>query len=111
MTMAEALLWKALRKLKANFRRQAPIENYVVDFVHHESRLIVEVDGFYHEAPERQAKDLERTAWLQSQGYRVVRFPEKEVRDRLTEVVDRIVAETAPPPSPTLPPSRGKGDF
>ena len=110
MTMAETLLWKQLRRLDMNFRRQAPIGSYIVDFVRHEARLVVEIDGYYHEAPDRKAQDLQRTAWLQSQGYRVIRFPEKDVRDRLPEIVERIAAEAAPPPSPTLPPSRGKGE-
>ena len=109
-TVAEAMLWEALRKRKMNFRRQAPIGRFVVDFVHFASSLIVEVDGYFHELPERQIRDLERTAWLQSQGFRVIRFPEKRVRDDLPAVVEQIVADTAPPPSPTLPPSRGKGE-
>ncbi|HEX6861127.1 MAG TPA: DUF559 domain-containing protein [Caulobacteraceae bacterium] len=110
MTVAERVLWKELRRLKMNFRRQAPIGRFVVDFVHHDSRLVVEIDGYYHDDPERQARDLQRTAWLQSQGYRVIRFAENAVRDSLFEVVERIAAEAVPPPSPTLPPSRGKGE-
>lgn len=109
-TVAEKMLWDALRKRKMNFRRQAPIGRFLVDFVHFASSLIVEVDGYYHGQPERQARDLERTAWLQSQGFRVIRFDEKRVRDDLPVVVEQIVADTAPPPSPTLPPSRGKGE-
>lgn len=108
-TVAETMLWEALRKRKMNFRRQAPIGRFVVDFVHFASSLIVELDGYFHEQPDRRIRDLERTAWLQSQGFRVIRFPEKRVRDDLTAVVEQIVADTAPPPSPTLPPSRGKG--
>ncbi len=109
-TVAETMLWEALRKRKMNFRRQAPIGRFVVDFVHFASGLIVEVDGDYHEQPERRTRDLERTVWLQSQGFRVIRFPEKRVRDDLNAVVEQIVADPAPPPSPTLPPSRGKGE-
>lgn len=109
-TVAERLLWKALRERRMNFRRQAPIGPFVVDFAHFASDLIVEVDGYYHGLPERRASDAERTAWLRSQGFRLIRFAEKRVRDDLFAVVDEIVAETAPPPSPTLPPSRGKGE-
>ncbi|MGE5502548.1 MAG: endonuclease domain-containing protein [Ignavibacteriales bacterium] len=110
MTLAERVLWKQLRKLGMNFRRQAPIGRYIVDFMHHESRLIVEVDGPVHDEPEVAARDLQRTAWLQSQGYRVIRFAEKEVRENLFVVTERIATEAFPPPSPTLPPSRGKGE-
>jgi len=110
MTVAERMLWAELRKLKLNFRRQAPIGRYVADFVHPASRLVVEIDGPRHDQPEIAERDLVRTDWLKSQGYRVVRFPEKQVRDALAAIVERIVAEAAPPPSPTLPPSRGKGE-
>ena len=109
-TVAERMLWAELRKLKANIRRQAPIGRYIVDFFHPASRLVIEVDGPVHDEPERQLKDLDRTAWLTAQGYRVVRFAEKDVRDRLDHIVTSIAAEMAPPPSPTLPPSRGKGE-
>lgn len=108
-TYAERLLWEALRKRKMNFRRQAPIGRFIVDFAHLASRLVIEVDGPFHDLPERKIADAARTRWLNDNGYRVVRFPEKRVRDDLMAVVEQIVAQTAPPPSPTLPPSRGKG--
>ncbi len=114
-TFAERMLWTKLRALKANFRRQAPIGRFVADFVHHGSRLIIEVDGPVHETLEAKAHDAERTAWLMSAGYRVLRFSDREVIDRLEFVVDRIAAEAVPPPSDPapqghLPPSRGKGE-
>jgi len=114
-TFAERLLWAELRKLKANFRRQAPIGRYVADFVHHASKLIIEIDGPVHETLEAQQHDAARTAWLQQSGYRVIRFSDRDVADRLEFVVDRIAAEAVPPPSDPapqghLPPSRGKGE-
>ena len=114
-TFAERLLWAELRKLKANFRRQAPIGRYVADFAHHASKLIIEIDGPVHETLEAQQHDAERTAWLHQAGYRVIRFSDRDVADRLEIVVDRIAAEAAPPPSAPapqghLPPSRGKGE-
>jgi very-short-patch-repair endonuclease len=108
-TVAERMLWAALRKLGANYRRQVPIGRYIVDFAHFESKLLIEIDGYFHSLPEAAEKDVARTAWLVSAGYRVIRFNEREVRDNLPFVVDTIVAETLSPPSPTLPPSRGKG--
>jgi len=110
MTLAERLLWEELRKLRTNFRRQAPIGRFIADFVHHASRLVIEIDGYHHSTPEGVQRDAERTAWLSAQGYRVIRFAERQVRDELRRVVERIAAEAAPPPSPPLPPSRGKGD-
>jgi very-short-patch-repair endonuclease len=108
-TVAERLLWAELRKLNLNFRRQAPMGRFIVDFVQHSAKLIVEIDGPLHDLPEKQISDAARTKWLESQGYRVLRFPEAAVRNDLYTVVDRIVAE-ASPPSPTLPPSRGEGE-
>jgi len=110
MTVDEDRLWQALRKLKANFRRQAPMGFYVVDFVCHAAKLVIEIDGYYHSLPERQEKDAERDAWLNRQGYRVLRFSTSEVQASLASVCDRIEAELSPP-SPALPPSRGKGEF
>ena len=108
-TYAERLLWEALRKRKMNFRRQAPIGRFVADFAHFASSLMVEIDGYFHDLPDRQIADAARTRWLSDNGFRVIRFPEKQVRDDLMAVVEQIVAATVPPPSPTLPPSRGKG--
>ncbi|OYX34325.1 MAG: hypothetical protein B7Y99_05620 [Caulobacterales bacterium 32-69-10] len=123
MTLPEKLLWADLRKLDLNIRRQAPMGRYVVDFVSHAARLVIEVDSARHDLPEDQLHDAERTAWLASQGYRVLRFRNGEVADHRIRVVNAIVTEItgAPlalsdqlavgsPPSPTLPPSRGKGE-
>ncbi|MGZ3315274.1 MAG: endonuclease domain-containing protein, partial [Caulobacteraceae bacterium] len=109
MTVDEDRLWQALRKLKVNIRRQAPMGPYVVDFVCHAGKLVIEVDGYYHSLPERQEKDAERDAWLNRQGYRVLRLSTAEVQGNLATVCDRIEFELSPP-SPALPPSRGKGE-
>ncbi len=108
-TVAERALWPELRKLKRNFRRQVPFGPYVADFAHHESRLIIEVDGYYHTTAEGQARDAERTRRLNEIGYRVIRFDEALVRNDTAAVIARILAEAVSPPSPTLPTSRGKG--
>jgi very-short-patch-repair endonuclease len=110
MTLDEDRLWQALRQLKANIRRQAPMGPYVVDFDSHAAKLVIEVDGYYHSLPEQQQKDAERDVWLNRQGYRVLRISTSEVQAGLDTVCDRIEAELSPP-SPTLPPSRGKGEL
>jgi len=74
MTDAEQLLWQHLRNRRLaghKFRRQHPIGPYIVDFVHLQARLIIEADGGQHLASQR---DPQRDAWLQAQGYRVLRF-------------------------------------
>jgi very-short-patch-repair endonuclease len=108
-TVAERLLWAELRKLNLNFRRQVPIGRYIADFAQHELRLIIEVDGPVHDEPDVAIKDEHRAAWLTGQGYRILRFRDLDVVNDLAQIVQRIEAE-ASPPSPTLPPSRGKGE-
>ena len=84
MTDAERVLWRELRAARLGgyrFRRQTPLGKYVVDFVCLEARLVVEVDGGQH--VERQEEDARRTAWLESQGFRVLRFWNNEVLGNL----------------------------
>ena len=93
-TDAEVLLWQELRSRQLNaakFRRQAQIGPYICDFVCHEVRLIVELDGGQHSAE----KDAARTQWLESRGYRVLRFWNNEVLKNLDGVRERI-AQTLP---------------
>ncbi|MEJ5308611.1 MAG: endonuclease domain-containing protein [Anaerolineae bacterium] len=92
-TSAERKLWSALRGkqlLGLKFRRQHPLPPYIVDFYCHEKRLVVELDGGQHNEVARTAYDLERTAWLQAQGLRVIRFWNHEVETNLTGVLDAI---------------------
>jgi very-short-patch-repair endonuclease len=107
-TFPEKVLWGDLRKLKLNVRRQAPIGPYVVDFVHHEARLVIEVDGPHHDAPEAQSRDAARTAWLQAQGYRVLRFSAKRAVEDREAVLIEIGAATAAPPSQPFPHQGGR---
>jgi very-short-patch-repair endonuclease len=74
-TDAERKLWFLLRDRRLNgakFRRQVPIDNYIVDFVCQESKLIVELDGGQH--ADQLAYDTARSEWLAGVGYRVLRF-------------------------------------
>ena len=75
LTDAERMLWAALRLRQIEgykFRRQRPIGPYIVDFVCLEKSLVIEVDGGQHEG--QLVHDTSRDAWLESQGYRVLRF-------------------------------------
>ncbi len=74
MKLPEKRLWAELRKLDLNIRRQAPIGRYVADFVCHGAGLVIELDGPRHNREDAQAHDHERTCWLESQGFRVLRF-------------------------------------
>ncbi len=92
MTEAEKLLWSRLRARALDghyFRRQAPIGPYIVDFVCHGRSLIVELDGGQH----GDGRDAERSRWLHSRGYRVVRFWNNEVMAN-TDAVLRSIQTT-----------------
>ena len=92
-TEAEKRLWNKLRArqlLGAKFRRQAPIGPYIVDFVCFERKLVIEIDGGQHAEHDQRAYDEERTKWLKSQGFRVLRFWNNEVLGNLEGVLTRI---------------------
>ena len=72
------------------FRRQQPIENYVVDFVSFEKRLIIEIDGGQHDEAENKKRDEQRTAWLEKDGYRVIRFWNNDVLLNIEGVLTKI---------------------
>ncbi len=93
MTRAETMLWHALRNHRLDghgFRRQTPIGPYFADFVCLARRLIVEADGMTHHSPDARARDAERDAWLQREGFRVLRFSDDLVIGGLPIVIDRI---------------------
>jgi very-short-patch-repair endonuclease len=98
MTSSEQRLWKALRKLDAHVRRQAPIGPYFVDFACHSRNLVIELDGEVHERlDEVVLKDFERSEWLRSQGYRVIRFTNRQVDADVAAVVREIEHHLALP--------------
>jgi len=114
MTDAERKLWSALRNRQldgAKFRRQQPIGPFIADFVCQEHRLIVEADGGQHaDSPD----DAQRTAFLESKGYRVLRFWNNDILRNLDGVAQVIAAALSTPhlaqaalESPS--PSRGEG--
>jgi very-short-patch-repair endonuclease len=114
MTDAERKLWWYLRRLPiehSHFRRQATIGPFFADFACHERRLVIEVDGVQHNQPVNAARDAERSAYLRSQGYRILRFWNNDVLNNIDGVMEAIPAamhqnEASPPPLP--PPHRAK---
>lgn len=88
-SVAEKLLWERLRRNQLNgrgFRRQAPVGKFVVDFMCHKLKLIVEVDGPVHEQQEQKLFDERRTAELEREGFVVVRVKENVVRHSVEHV-------------------------
>ena len=109
MTDAELRLWSALRGHRLNglsFRRQTPIGRFTVDFVCHDKRLIVEVDGGQHA---ENARDAERDRWLASKGYRVLRFWNLDIFENIDGVVDKIDTVMREGPLPPTPSREGRG--
>ncbi len=96
LTPPEARLWACLKggKLKGfKFRRQHPIERYVLDFYCVAAKVAIEVDGAIHETAQQSAHDARRTEWLETQGIRVLRYPALAIRDNLDGVLAHILAE------------------
>ena len=110
MTEAERRVWQILRSHQIEgykFRRQVPIGRYIADFVCHEARLIVEIDGGQHDRS--SPREAERSGFLQSEGYRILRFWNDEVLANLDGVHETIAAELGRiTPTQTLP-HRGGG--
>jgi len=116
MTDAERELWRCLRRIAiegTHFRREATVGPYFADFACHERRLIIEVDGGQHNETRHAASDASRTAYLRSQGYRVLRFWNNEVLKNIEgvyEVIQAALRECSPPPTPDpSPPQAGGG--
>ena len=91
LTSAEQELWAYLRGNKingVNFRRQHAIGNFIVDFVSIKQKLVIELDGSQH--LDQEEYDAERTAYLESQGYKVIRFWNNQIMNDINGAVRSI---------------------
>ena len=120
LTDAEQRLWSHLRGKQFGgfrFRRQAPIGQFIVDFVCFERKVVIELDGGQHRLVSEQ--DEARTNWLNAQGFRVLRCWNHEVFEDLDSILEAIwlALKTAPgeevshweTPHPNPPPQGGRG--
>lgn len=92
-TVPERKLWRELRALNScgfHFRQQVPIGKYFADFAEFTSRLVLEVDGDDHAVPVALERDAERTRWLEDEGFRVLRFSNRDVLQNLPGVLVAI---------------------
>jgi very-short-patch-repair endonuclease len=112
-TDAERLLWSELRNHRLNgngFRRQVPIGSFIADFMCHDARLVIELDGGQHFSDDQERADAARTAVIQGKGFRVLRFSNHDVMTNRAGVLETIVAALeARAPTPTLPRKRERG--
>ncbi|GGG53276.1 endonuclease domain-containing protein [Bizionia arctica] len=93
LTPAEAFLWSQLKSKQLDnkrFTKQHGIGFYIVDFYCASEKLIIELDGEVHNNLEAQEYDSKRTLYLESQGYKVIRFENKMVFDYLPSVLKEI---------------------
>ena len=103
MTEAESALWKYLKSngLGHKFLRQHIIGDYIVDFLCRDKMLVIEVDGGYHSERTQQEDDAVRQQWLESIGYKVIRFSNEEILFNLDNTIKIIMYNlqgSDPPP-------------
>ncbi len=95
LTGPEARLWvqlKRIRTVDTHFRKQVPIGPYVADFACLRGRLVIEVDGYQHAFENERRHDSRRTAFLEAQGFRVLRFWNHDILREMEAVLDTIHA-------------------
>jgi very-short-patch-repair endonuclease len=113
LTNTERIIWYGLRAHRlegAGFRRQTPIGPYIVDFVSHVAKLIIEIDGGQHFNDAGEARDKKRDAFLASKGFRVIRFSNHDVMTNRVGVLETIAAAVREARAPSLPsPASGGG--
>ena len=93
MTIFEQKLWfnlRAKRFMGLKFRRQAPIGNYIADFVCKEKNLIIELDGSEHLEERQTQHDEIRDKFLEEQGYKIIRVYNNEINNNIDNVLEEI---------------------
>ena len=98
----ERTAWRILRNRQMfglRFRRQHPIDGFVVDFYCAELRLVLEIDGAVHEKTAKASYDKARTSHLEARGLQVVRLQSRDVSEsRLKELLQRLRTNRSPSP-------------
>ena len=98
-TIQERRLWNLLKNRQFHnlkFKRQQPISDYIVDFICKEAKIIIEIDGGQHNEPENIEYDKTRTEYLNTLGYKVIRFWNNEIYENIEGVVLRLKEEINP---------------
>ena len=96
MTKAEEVLWKELKKkeiFKARWKRQHPIDIFIVDFYCHKYKLVIEVDGDIHLNEEIKERDDGREHDIEKLGIKILRFTNDEILGNIESVKDKILFE------------------
>lgn len=109
-TDAEKVLWSRLRArrfLRLKFRRQHPVDFYILDFYCRDKALAIELDGSHHMKKKQKQLDLKRDYALKLLGITTLRFFDNEVFQNLEGVLETIAASVKPHPNPLL---QGEGE-
>jgi len=113
LTRAERTIWYGLRAHRldgVSFRRQTPIGPYIVDFVSHAAKLVIEIDGGQYFEEGHEARDKQRDAFLAAKGFRVLRFSNLDVMTNRAGVLETISTAVREARAPSLPsPASGGG--
>ena len=102
MTLAELILWKKLKDRKifdTKFRRQHPVDIFIVDFYCHEYKLVIEIDGEIHNNKEKIEYDLARTNEIKKFGLKVIRFTNDQIIFNMGNVIiqiQKVITDLAP---------------
>jgi very-short-patch-repair endonuclease len=110
---AEKQLWYHLRGRQMDghrFRRQVPIGSYIADFACLSARLVIEVDGGQHNEGTNETLDAQRTEWLKTKGYRVLRFGNSDLLTDIDSVTETVFNELQLPPDDLRVPSHPHPD-
>ena len=96
-TAPEIFLWQQLKSSqtlpKVRFKRQHPILHFIVDFYCHKAKLIIEIDGGYHDTPEQYYSDKSRQAELENIGLKVIRFTNEQIFGDIENTLKKIEEE------------------
>ncbi len=108
MTLEEIKLWLQLKHLNVkgfHFRRQVPLDGYILDFAEFGLKLIIEVDGAQHNEPDASIRDARRDAHFANAGFKVIRFWNFQINQEMDGVMDHILSLLRePPPALNAPP-------
>jgi very-short-patch-repair endonuclease len=97
--MCESILWKRLRAGRLNgikFKRQVPIEGYIVDFYCHKFKLIIEIYGHDHKNTSQKIKDRKRSENLERTGYKILTFWNSEIEKNINSILLTIINSIKP---------------
>ena len=112
-TDAERILWRLLwgkRFCGYKFKRQVVINSYIVDFLAATEKVVIEIDGGQHSDEEHTKSDRIRTAYLEKQGYKVIRFWNNQVLNDRFAVLEDIYNTLNPPLPRSLSPKGARGE-